>query len=299
MTHKGFYFKNNKGKTVELPIAPGDFSIAVEVPLTDVTIVGKGNVKQRGVRNLREFTINAIIPVSMNDHLITAQKKLASAGAYINFFKEWELSRSKGRAVFSGYGVNMEVALDKTEFGMDETDRYWNATFYFTEWRDYEAKTMAKPARFKVGQKVKLSSKASKETNGYNLVPRRGWVGTVKKVTRLKKRYSKSDYEYRVVWGNGKNNVHIAEQDLSAVKKAVAKSGKKRSAPAKKIGRGSRVIVNGQLHADSYGGGPGLTERNAERKISLIARGRKYPYHVTTLSGGARGWVSAKAVRLK
>lgn len=80
-------------------------------------------------------------------------------------------------------------------------------------------------------------------------------------------------------------------------KAKVAKKGKSRSAPPKKVGRGSKVVVNGRLHAGSNGSGPGLTERNATRKISLIAKGAKYPYHVATLSGGARGWVSKSAVK--
>lgn len=83
----------------------------------------------------------------------------------------------------------------------------------------------------------------------------------------------------------------------SKKKKKVAKKGKSRSAPPKKVGRGSKVIVNGRLHLNSAGAGPGVTERNTTRKISLIAKGAKYPYHVTTLSGGARGWVSKSAVK--
>lgn len=78
----------------------------------------------------------------------------------------------------------------------------------------------------------------------------------------------------------------------------VADYGEGRPAPANKLGVGSRVIVNGQLHRDSYGMGPGLTERNAERVISLVAAGRAYPYHVALVGGGARGWVTASSVRL-
>lgn len=80
-------------------------------------------------------------------------------------------------------------------------------------------------------------------------------------------------------------------------KKKTAKKGKSRSKPPKKIGRGSKVIVNGRLHRASTGRGPGLTERNAKRKISLIAKGAKYPYHIATLGGGARGWVKKSAVK--
>ncbi|EJF33715.1 hypothetical protein JC2156_04250 [Weissella koreensis KCTC 3621] len=64
------------------------------------------------------------------------------------------------------------------------------------------------------------------------------------------------------------------------------------------IGVGSVVIVNGQLHRDSYGSGPGLTEANATRKVNFTAPGRAYPYHVTMMDGGWRGWVSAESVRL-
>ncbi len=69
-------------------------------------------------------------------------------------------------------------------------------------------------------------------------------------------------------------------------------------APTGKIGIGSTVIVNGQLFRDSYGAGGGLTERNATRKVNFLALGRAKPYHVTDLSGGWRGWVSAESVRL-
>jgi hypothetical protein len=61
---------------------------------------------------------------------------------------------------------------------------------------------------------------------------------------------------------------------------------------------GSTVIVNGQLHVDSYGNGPGLTEVNATRKVNFTAPGRPFPYHVTMPDGGWRGWVAASAVRL-
>ncbi|KRK49046.1 hypothetical protein GPK34_06870 [Secundilactobacillus kimchicus] len=90
---------------------------------------------------------------------------------------------------------------------------------------------------------------------------------------------------------------HRAIKVGASKKKKTAKKGKQRSAPPKKVGRGSKVVVNGVLHRSSTGSGPGVTERNAQRKISLVVPGAKYPYHVTTLSGGARGWVSASAVK--
>lgn len=64
-----------------------------------------------------------------------------------------------------------------------------------------------------------------------------------------------------------------------------------RPTPPAKMGMGSTVTVNGQLFRDSQGNGPGQMEQNATRKITLIAPDAPYPYHVSTLDGGARGWV--------
>lgn len=87
-------------------------------------------------------------------------------------------------------------------------------------------------------------------------------------------------------------------------KKTVAKkvSPPPRPAPKNKpITIGCQVIVNGRLHRDSYGSGPGLTEKNARRQVNLIAKGRKYPYHVCMLDGTGRiywrGWVTAGSVK--
>lgn len=88
---------------------------------------------------------------------------------------------------------------------------------------------------------------------------------------------------------------------VKTVKKKVstARQQPKRPKPAnnKPITAGCEVIVNGRLHRDSYGSGPGLTEKNARRKVNFISKGRKCPYHVTTLNGGWRGWVTAGSVK--
>jgi hypothetical protein len=80
-------------------------------------------------------------------------------------------------------------------------------------------------------------------------------------------------------------------------KTKTTKKGQSRSAPPKKVGRGSTVTVNGRLYRDSQGNGAGATERNAQRKISLIAKGAPCPYHIVTTSGGDRGWVKAGSVK--
>ena len=59
----------------------------------------------------------------------------------------------------------------------------------------------------------------------------------------------------------------------------------------------SEVMVNGRLHRDSYGSGPGKTLAGYRGRISLIREGRPFPYHVASPSGGALGWVRAECVK--
>ena len=79
-------------------------------------------------------------------------------------------------------------------------------------------------------------------------------------------------------------------------KKHKSAHGKKRISPPKKFGVHSAVIVNGRLHMDSNGNGPGAFEKNAKRTVINIATGHKYPICVG-IGGAARGWVKKSDVR--
>ena len=79
-------------------------------------------------------------------------------------------------------------------------------------------------------------------------------------------------------------------------KRGRSKPAKKRSKPAKKINVGSTVSVNGRLHADSYGKGAGMYEKNAKREVLYIVPGREYPVCVG-INGKARGWVKMSEVK--
>ncbi|HHD2752263.1 TPA: hypothetical protein ACOTG0_001035 [Clostridium perfringens] len=62
---------------------------------------------------------------------------------------------------------------------------------------------------------------------------------------------------------------------------------------------GCTVIVNGRLHRDSWGKGPGMTLKNYKGKINFVKTdGRQYPYHVTDMSGGWMGWVTKDSVKV-
>lgn len=109
---------------------------------------------------------------------------------------------------------------------------------------------------------------------------------------------STGDVEYSI---SLKEYREYAAKYVKTVAKKVSVARKTPPAPRPVISQtitpGCTVIVNGRLHRDSYGSGPGQTEVNATRLVNFIAAGRSHPYHVTMLDGGWRGWVTAGSVR--
>ena len=61
---------------------------------------------------------------------------------------------------------------------------------------------------------------------------------------------------------------------------------------------GANVILNGQLFADSYGGGAGATFNNYACHISLINKEGTKMYHVSDSNGGSLGWVDESSLTL-
>ncbi len=88
--------------------------------------------------------------------------------------------------------------------------------------------------------------------------------------------------------------VTIKEGGGAAVQTPRAKSTARVSEP---VGRGSEVLVNGQLHRDSYGGGPGKTLSNYRGKVNFVNQKGSHPYHITSPSGGWLGWVTEGSIR--
>ena len=67
----------------------------------------------------------------------------------------------------------------------------------------------------------------------------------------------------------------------------------------KKVCIGCEVMVNGRLHRDSWGKGPGKTLKNYHGKLNFIKTdNRSHPYHVTDLHGGWMGWVTKNSVKV-
>jgi hypothetical protein len=102
------------------------------------------------------------------------------------------------------------------------------------------------------------------------------------------------DIEYSIELKEYRNH---AAKYVKTVKKKVSPTPRPKPPNNKPITPGCEVIVNGQLHRDSWGAGPGVIEQNARRIVNFINPGKQCPYHVTLLDGGWRGWVTPGSVR--
>ena len=89
----------------------------------------------------------------------------------------------------------------------------------------------------------------------------------------------------------------IIKQPTAATKPKASTSTKKRTPKAFAIG--DVVICNGKYWYSSWGAKPFGTFKNFKGKIHLIVadKTRKYRYHITTMTGGWRGWVDESQIR--
>lgn len=102
-------------------------------------------------------------------------------------------------------------------------------------------------------------------------------------VKKRSAKYKKAVDNYKFGKGKGKGKRKTTKAHKSKGKRGPIKKGEK-------------IKVNGRLHYDSWGAKPGMTEHNATMKVSHLAKGHKYPVHVSTLGGLRQGWVKADEV---
>lgn len=90
--------------------------------------------------------------------------------------------------------------------------------------------------------------------------------------------------------------MRVKKETNSATKKTV-KTGVEREKTGFAVG--DTVLVNGKYTADSYGNGNYGTFKNFTGKISKVVQDKRRPrrYHITTLSGGWCGWVTASQMK--
>lgn len=92
----------------------------------------------------------------------------------------------------------------------------------------------------------------------------------------------------------------VTLQQPAADKPVEATAQATRAIPAGQLTVGQSVTVNGRYYYSSWGAEPHGTFSGFRGKISRIITTdptRAYPYHITTPSGGARGWVKKEQIQ--
>lgn len=106
------------------------------------------------------------------------------------------------------------------------------------------------------------------------------------------------DYSYELTVTEYKQfsvKTYTLKEDKPTTSTQVAETTRVYDANQFAVGR--TVTVNGQLFRDSYGNGGGKVLSNYVGVISIIKKGRKKPYHITTPTGAWLGWVGEDNVK--
>lgn len=89
------------------------------------------------------------------------------------------------------------------------------------------------------------------------------------------------------------------QQPSVAEEPAVVTPEPTRPIPTGEIVVGSTCVLNGRYYSSSYGDPPSGKGAGRRAKISrIVDKSRKCPYHLTTESGGALGWIGADGLQV-
>lgn len=93
--------------------------------------------------------------------------------------------------------------------------------------------------------------------------------------------------------------ITVQNQTVNGTTATVATTQPSRSIPQGQIVVGSVCLANGLYYSSSYGDAPSNTANGRQVVVSRIVDAtRAYPYHVTTESGGALGWMTQSALQV-
>ena len=94
--------------------------------------------------------------------------------------------------------------------------------------------------------------------------------------------------------------VEVQKKTTSSGTESVVTQTPTRTTPKKQIVVGSTVIANGKYYYTSYGAKPYGTASGRKCKVSrIVDKSRKCPYHITTMSGGALGWIAGSCLKVQ
>ncbi len=223
---------------------------------------------------------------------ITPQKlqvKIKNANSTLTLINEGEINILKAPALTE---IEFECQIPQVEYPFAVYPGGFQGASHFLSLLE-TLKTQKKPFQFIVSRmlpdgKVLFSTnmKVSLEDYGITEQAKDGFDLTVKIELKQYREYAAKTVSIRE---GGSGGTAGATVQTKRARSTVRASGL--------AGMGSEVIVNGRLHRDSYGGGPGKTLANYRGKVNFVNQKGSHPYHIISSSGGWLGWVTAGSIQ--
>ena len=222
---------------------------------------------------------------------ITPQKlqvKIKNANSTLTLINEGEINILKAPALTD---IEFECQIPQVEYPFAVYPGGFQGASHFLSLLE-TLKTQKKPFQFIVSRtmpdgKVLFSTNMKVSMEDYRITEqaKNGFDLTVKIELKQYREYATKTVSIKEGSSGGAGATVQAQR---------AKSTVRASGP---VGIGSEVIVNGRLHRDSYGSGPGKTLANYRGQVNFVNQKGSHPYHIISPSGGWLGWVTAGGIQ--
>jgi len=148
-----FLSVNNREEIIQLPIVPEEFKIISPVNNETFTTINQGDIKLMGELGLKDLTIDTFFPVKEYSF---SRSNVYMGWEYIEMIESWIERKLRVRLVATGSPVNIVMAIDNFEYGVQDGsgDIYYSLSI--SEFKDIQLQKKAIPPQAK--PKVSKSS---------------------------------------------------------------------------------------------------------------------------------------------
>ena len=112
-----FLSVNNRAEIIQLPIVPPEFKIKSPINNETFTTINQGDIKLMGERGLKDLTIDTFFP---NREYSFARSNQYTRWQYVEMIESWIERKLRVRLVATGSPVNIVMAIDNFEYGVQD-----------------------------------------------------------------------------------------------------------------------------------------------------------------------------------
>ncbi|MEK4715335.1 hypothetical protein [Sporosarcina sp. FSL K6-5500] len=141
-----FLSVNNREQIIQLPIVPSEFKINSPVNNETFTTINQGDIKLFGERGLKDLAIETFFP---NKEYSFARSNDYKAWEYVEMIESWIDRKLRVRLVVTGSPVNIVMAVDGFEYGVQDGSGDIYYTLSLSEFKDIKLQKKAIAAESK------------------------------------------------------------------------------------------------------------------------------------------------------